>query len=431
MWFDGLEEMALTLLGILILAGVAIKVMSGEDRERSIRIARALLLELRAAAKTPAREQPFRDALKERSARVYVMPALIALNLLFFLSSGLGIGPFGNWEALVNLGPRTTNGEWWRLVTAMFVQQGLGQLLICCGALYQIGSVLERLGGRSSFAGVYLIGGIVGGLVQLSAHAATAGYGASPAIGALYGMLGAFVAWGHFHADAAIPFVTLKRLAPITALFLIHTLSQGITGEVLAACCTGIMFSVGLLMGMMEPRPQPRRLGAVVAAALVVVVTAGIPLRGIADVWPDLKNIVAAEDRTAKAFEAADKKFRARRMTSDALADFIDDSIIPALVESDSRLKSIRKVPQEHERFMEAAKKYLALRTESWRLRSAGLRRIELRALAENSAQEPSAVVRRKAEAQHRANLVIIGNAEGKASASLQALQIVRSATLN
>ena len=420
--------MALTLLGLLIVAGVVFKGMSAEERQRAMRVAMALIQELRAAARTPPREQPFREALKSRSPKVVVLPVLLALNVGVFVLGILGVGPFADPQGLVNIGPRTTNGEWWRLVTAVLVQHGLGQLLIVTAALFQLGSILERLAGRPAFAGMYLIGGLLGGLVQLSAHAATAGHGGSAAVGGLFGMLAAFVAWGRFHPDAAIPLVTIKRLAPVTLLFGIHTLWIGAGGEVLLAVSVGVMLGVALLLGAMDPRPQPKRLGAVVAAALVGVVAAGIPLRGIADVWPDLTTIVATEDRMAKDFEAADRKFRNRKMTAEALAGYIESSYLPDLRAQQARIKAIRKVPQEHQVYIDAAEQYLELRVESWRYRAAGLRQIELRSLNDNPGQEPSAVVRRKAEAQHRANLATLGNAEGKARASLHALEAVRAA---
>src|SRR5215510_11248376 len=44
-----------------------------------------------------------------------------------------------------NYGPSTTNGQWWRLVTAMFVHGGMVSLPINLAALVQLGVILERL----------------------------------------------------------------------------------------------------------------------------------------------------------------------------------------------------------------------------------------------------------------------------------------------
>jgi hypothetical protein len=152
-------------------------------------------------------------------------------------------------------------------------------------------------------------------------------------------------------------------------------------------------------------------------------------LRGIADVWPELQRIVAAEESAASVYKGANELFNKRRMTADALADMIEQKIIPELVDSQERLKAIRKVPQEHQSLLDDANKYLGLRSESWRSRAAGLRKIELRALLDPKKTEQLEVPqwRRRAEAQHRANLSLIGNAEGKANAALVVLERIKT----
>ena len=68
-----------------------------------------------------------------------------------------------------NVGVRTTNGEWWRLATAMFVHSGMFHLLVNTAALVQLGLILERLVGRLTFAAVYVAAGIFAGLASLAA----------------------------------------------------------------------------------------------------------------------------------------------------------------------------------------------------------------------------------------------------------------------
>ena len=110
-----------------------------------------------------------------------------------------GAGAIGDPDTLVgmgaSLGTRTTNGEWWRLVTSAFVHTGTFQFIVNIAVLAQLGAVLERLAGRLAFAAVYLSAGVFTGLVSLSSHPVGVTVGASGAIFGLYGLLIATLIW--------------------------------------------------------------------------------------------------------------------------------------------------------------------------------------------------------------------------------------------
>ena len=95
------------------------------------------------------------------------MPAFVAVNVIVFLMMG---GGGSRRETLVewgaSFGPRTTNGEWWRLAASMFVHTGFLQLLVNCAALVQLGLILERLVGHITFAAVYFAAGVLASLVS-------------------------------------------------------------------------------------------------------------------------------------------------------------------------------------------------------------------------------------------------------------------------
>src|SRR6202035_2476066 len=97
-----------------------------------------------------------------------------------------GAGALSDPQTLVgwgaSFGPRTTNGEWWRLVTSMFVHSGMLQLLVNVGGLVSIGFMLERLVRRPAFAAVYFAAGVLASLVSLSVHPMAVSAGASGAI---------------------------------------------------------------------------------------------------------------------------------------------------------------------------------------------------------------------------------------------------------
>jgi membrane associated rhomboid family serine protease len=85
-----------------------------------------------------------------------------------------------------------THGEWWRVLTAMFLHGGVLHLLFNMYALWLFGPVLERRFGSVPYAALYLAGGISGGMLfQLLGADRAAAVGAS---GAIFGLLGALLA---------------------------------------------------------------------------------------------------------------------------------------------------------------------------------------------------------------------------------------------
>ena len=66
-----------------------------------------------------------------------------------------------------NFGPLTLSGDWWRLVTYMFLHGGLLHIAFNMWCLWDLGALCESLYGRWTFAAIYLITGIAGGLASV------------------------------------------------------------------------------------------------------------------------------------------------------------------------------------------------------------------------------------------------------------------------
>jgi rhomboid protease GluP len=95
-----------------------------------------------------------------------------------------------------NLGALTLDGEPWRLLTSMFLHYGLIHLAMnMLLGLYQIGQITERLYGHAGFAAAYLVAGLGGSLASaIRGQAVSAG-----ASGAVFGIVGAFLAYLILH----------------------------------------------------------------------------------------------------------------------------------------------------------------------------------------------------------------------------------------
>ena len=369
--------MLLSFLALLCLLGFAAYVMTSEERTRVLRDV-ALFLE------GDARRDRFLAGLRERTRWALLTPALILVNFLVMVAMLLGGGTeAGTPEHLVswgaNLGPRTTNGEWWRLVQAIFVHSGVLSFIANTAGLLQAGLVLERFVGPLTFASVYLTAGILANLAAVSGNPLAVSTGAS---GAVFGVYGLFISAGVWAAVAGtsqnIPRATLERLAPAAGIFVLYNMVSGDLS--LAAESVGLI--AGLVMGAVLTRPiafykpSTRRIATTAAASLAIAVAAAIPLRGLDDFRPELNKVVEVEERTASEYEAALERFKNGRLSAESLAKMIEESIVPELRAAGDRLNEVDKVTDEHQPLVASAKEYLRLRHESWRLRIEGLRKM-------------------------------------------------------
>lgn len=104
-------------------------------------------------------------------------------------------------EVLVRLGAKVTPlivaGEYWRLLTAMFLHIGVFHLLFNGYALVAIGTELERIFGPVRFAIIYFLAGLLGSLASY-AFSYTLSAGAS---GAIFGVIGALAAFFILHRE--------------------------------------------------------------------------------------------------------------------------------------------------------------------------------------------------------------------------------------
>ena len=125
---------------------------------------------------------------------------IVGLNVAVFILMGfLGAGwiqvasmkPYILYGA--NQGALTTDGEWWRLLTSMFMHYGILHLLFNMWALYQAGHFLEKLLGRLPYALTYLGSGLAGGFASIAWH--TDPIWSAGASGAVFGVYGAIVGY--------------------------------------------------------------------------------------------------------------------------------------------------------------------------------------------------------------------------------------------
>jgi membrane associated rhomboid family serine protease len=381
-----------------VIAGVIWYLMTPMERERAIRNFARLLPRLKALAALlrTERDEILEQMLRNRTPWPVVTPVIAALNLAIFtwirMDANVPVV-----EMLGNFGPRTTNGEWWRLITAAFVHTGLFHLVINTVALVQVGLVLERLVGSLTFAALYLSASMLTSVVALSGAPAETITGASGAVFGVYGFLIASWMWGTFqHAETTVRLRTIRRLAPVASLFTLVALVSDQLAT--TADCMGLVtgFGCGLLMArpVRLRKPPVRRIATTLAASAYFTVAAVVPLWGISDVRPALAAVERVELRTMSAYDTEVEKFRKGRIDRFELASYIERSIIPALHRVRVDLHGLNRTPPEHRGRVEAAQIYSLRRIESWKLRIKALRTADTRLLKQADILERAALDR-------------------------------------
>jgi len=384
------------IIALLVVVGVVFRISKPEERQRFFNAILAIVLQLKAAEVN--RQEglaPFRETLRGRTRWALVTPAVVAVNVAVFIGAVAQAGPLSAPETLVAWGaswaPRTTNGEWWRLLSAVFLHAGFLQLLMNVGGLMQVGLLLERLIGPVALATVYVAAGILGTVAGLSEHPMAISSGASGAICGLYGLFTVTAIATRVQADALkIPLRAIKGLLPAAVVFILYTVTAPSVDSTVTTMglAVGIVAGVVMTIGVGERKPPLLRVGVSSAAALILCVGTAVPLRGVADVRPELAKVVSLEDRTSSAYWAAVDKFKDRKLSAEALAQLIDRTIRPELEAARERLTGLQGVPPEHQPLVAAAHQYCRLREESWRLRAEGLRKTNMLRLRQAESAE-------------------------------------------
>ena len=130
-----------------------------------------------------------------RGTEALVTKALIAINVAIYLITavqGNGLGAPGGslWTNWILYGPLVHHGDWWRLITAMFLHASIVHIAFNMLALWWIGAPVEQYLGRTRFLGLYFVAGLAGSAGALVASPTVPVVGAS---GAIFGILGAML----------------------------------------------------------------------------------------------------------------------------------------------------------------------------------------------------------------------------------------------
>ena len=154
-----------------------------------------------------------------------VTTILIALNVLIFLFGMF----FGARDFLINTfavyGPFVREGDFYRLITGIFLHADILHLVFNMYSLYVIGSQIESFFGKTKFILIYLFSGLMGSLLSILLNGNVPSIGAS---GAIFGLLGSMLYFGYYYRVYLGNTLTSQIIPIILVNLLIGFTSSGI-----------------------------------------------------------------------------------------------------------------------------------------------------------------------------------------------------------
>lgn len=209
-----------------------------------------------------------------RSILFLNIAAWIVQLVATFTSAGYP-DPFTARLALVP--PAIADGEWWRLITPMFLHATVGpffllHILFNCYILYVYGPQVEKVFGTRNFLVMYLTAGFLGSAASYAfGPFFKLGVGAS---GAVFGMVGVLIAYLYTRRDSALVTDYLRNLLFFVGINLVFGFM--VTGIDNFAHVGGLV--AGLVLGLAYDSAKRRSAPALGLAATAAVVGGGIVL---------------------------------------------------------------------------------------------------------------------------------------------------------
>jgi rhomboid protease GluP len=211
-----------------------------------------------------------------------VTVTILALLLAIFVAE-IRFGALVSRESIIAFGAlareRVVAGEYWRLLTAIWLHGGIDHLVGNGIALYILGMVCESAFGRAQFVVLYVLSGLAGSVVSLAVTVGPS-VGAS---GAIFGLQGAAIVLFRQHRDRLL--VRDRRVGFVLLVWALYTIASGLlepfidNGAHIGGALGGALIARRLHPVVLSPLPAERVL-TVRRALWVVVALLAVALIG-------------------------------------------------------------------------------------------------------------------------------------------------------
>ena len=215
-----------------------------------------------------------------RESTISVTQVLLIANVMVFIAMVLASGPSLDFTGQVmvhfgaNFGPFTLSGQWWRLLTYMFLHEGLMHIAFNMWCLWDLGALCETLYGRWTYLAIYFVTGIAAGLTSVGWNPGVLSVGAS---GAIFGLAGALIA-SFYLGEFSVPRVAIQGTLRSLLFFVgFNVLFGSMVSGIDNACHAGGLIS-GLILGALIARLAPQQdqpLGRVAVLLFMAVIVVG------------------------------------------------------------------------------------------------------------------------------------------------------------
>jgi rhomboid protease GluP len=307
------------------------------------------------AAQQQREQQELNSALNLEGSNLYVTYAIIAINVLVFILMAMdGAGIFTanglvhlKWGS--NFSPLTLSGDWWRLLSCVFIHFGIIHLAMNMYCLYTVGIYLEPMLGKLKYTTAYLCTGVMASLVSLWWHTEPAN--SAGASGAVFGMYGVFLA---LLTSNLIPKAARQELLKSIGVFVAYNLIYGMKSGVdnaahVGGLVSGFLFGYLLVFGINREKKDGVVLKWIVPALVLITVGSAY---GYIQQHP-----ASAEARNEIQLELKNAGFKDNAIFNDKLSEFdlmhrsinesLDDStltdeqLLPKIQEADNQWKKL------------------------------------------------------------------------------------------
>jgi rhomboid protease GluP len=276
----------------------------------------AAINELRSVTKI-AVEQDIKDAeeidkaMNLSGSNLYVTYAIMAINVIVFILMALnGAGIFEangivhiKWGS--NYSALTLTGDWWRLITNVFIHFGIIHIAMNMYCLYIVGVYLEPMLGKVKYIAAYLCTGVLASLVSLWWH--KEGVNSAGASGAIFGLYGLFLA---LLTTSLIPQKVRDAQLKSIGIFVVYNLVYGMKGGVDNAAHIGGLIS-GFVIGylyVITIKKERQNLKANWVLPLIVIITIVVTVGYLSsNKMPDTARVAALNEVGAADYKDSEK----------------------------------------------------------------------------------------------------------------------------
>jgi membrane associated rhomboid family serine protease len=355
------------------------------------RVRRALGLAEQQREVAADRLSQFRATLSAITPYAFVTPTIVLVNVAVFAALSLSTGTIllPDVETMVqwgaNFAPLTTTGQWWRLVTSMFLHFGILHLAVNMWVLWAVGRLVERIVGNAAFAVAYLTAGFLGSVASVLWNTGVVSAGAS---GAVFGVFGLLIGFLLLHRKS-IPWKALNEHRNAALVFLALNLIFGfglgvfgIKGIDMAAHVGGLIagFGCGLLLSQeISPQATMTRWVRTVALTAVALVVCGASVYFLPDAGAmnrsttaEISKITAdvnqLDRRAQSTYQATVAQYEQRRISPAEAQWQIERDIVADYVDLQATLDEVGHLRAGQQRHLERLRNYLQLRKEGWSL---------------------------------------------------------------